>query len=98
MYIVRRKARRKSGAEVMYLNLRHAVRTEAGPRERTLYLAPELAPDVYERAAKACRRRGYTPKQVEAVLAAVRARVEENRHEPIAVRGKPVVWRDPKKA
>ena len=95
MHITRRKKARGRGA---FLYLRHSIRKDGKPREQVLYLASEVAENVYEQSMKACKRRGYTPQQIEAILAAVIARVERNEHVPITVRGKFVQWRDPKKA
>ena len=94
MHIVQRIKARGRGR---FLYLRSTTRVEGKTRERTLYLASEVAQNVYGKSVKACRRRGYTPPQIEAIVAAVIARVERNEHVPITVRGKLVQWR-PKKA
>ena len=65
--------------------------------QRVFYLGPERAEDLKDRAAKKLRKVGYTPKQAEAILAAVRAKVAGEETVPIVVRGKPVLWKDPPK-
>jgi hypothetical protein len=98
MHIGRKTQTREGGRRLTYLLLRRAYRDERGtPRERVLYLGPELADDLEARAAKKLRKTGYTPKQIEAILAAVRAKVAGEETVPIVVRGKPVLWKDPPK-
>lgn len=95
MHIGRTTQRRQNGERAVYLLLRHNFRDSEGiTRQRTVYLGPEIASDIAERAAKAVRRRGYTPAQTRAIVDAVRARVDRDEHLPITVRGKPVEWRE----
>ncbi len=97
MHVIGRKTKWKGG-EANYLYLRSSYRPNGGqPRERMLYLGPEKAEDLEDRAAKKLRKVGYTPKQIEAILAAVRAKVAGEESVPIVVRGKPVLWKSPSK-
>ena len=96
MHVGRRKRGQESGAEHVYLFLRYGYRGEGGRlRERTLYLGPESAEDIEDRARAKLRKVGYTPAEIREVLAAIRARVERNENYPILVRNRSVKWRDP---
>jgi hypothetical protein len=94
MYICRRTQKRGE-KEATYILLAHNSRTGEGKsKTRTLYLGAEHNPELIEGSKKRLRRAGYTPKQIEAVLDAIRARVDRNEYASITVRGKLVAWRD----
>ena len=98
MHILRRSARRKDGSKRPYILLREHFLQDGRSREHVLHLGPERADDLLDRAKRVLRRTGYAAAQIREILLAVEARVETNTHRSIAVRGRPVEWRDPKKA
>ena len=100
MHVIRQARRRsRDSVEVLYLALRSSFRMPGGqPRSRNLHLGAfteDTLPDLETEAGRILRKAGYTDRQREAILAAARARAERNEGVPIAVRGKPVAWKDP---
>ena len=69
MHVIRRRQTRKDGREVWYFHLRHGYRDEDGKvREKALHLGPEKAADLFERAGRVLRRRGYTDAERREIL------------------------------
>lgn len=99
MHVIRRKVRKwNSGVQPYAYHLRETFRPEGGgtPRERVLYLGQHPGrEDLDQRADQVLRDVGYTPAERREILAALRARRDANEGRLIAVRGKPVEWRDP---
>ena len=98
MHVIRQMRMRKGGEKIS-LVLRHSYRKPDGqPTSRNLCLgtfSEVTLPNLEAEAGRILRRAGYTDRQREAILAAARARAERNESIPIAVRGKPVAWKDP---